>query len=315
MEEKNKEWAMFYNVENLFPPDEKFVKGESKKFSGLKKWNEWRYKHKIHRIGSVFEYIKAEKGALPMLIGLAEIADSTVLEDLLAHSVFGNQYAFVHYDSLDERGVDTALLYDKTKINYLDSETVSFIFEFGDDGKDGTDTTRDVLQCKVEYEGEMLNIFVLHLPSKRERDINQPKRDYILNTVKERAVELIKYQREPVIILGDFNENPYAENINFLLYHEGLDKLLENPFINLYTQRKYSVYYQKQGLLFDQIILSEYFYVQGAVLKFSGAEVFSHQNMKMQDGKYQGRPFRTYGGMKYLGGYSDHFPVLVEFEK
>ena len=116
MEGKNKEWVMFYNVENLFPPDEKFVKGESKKFSGLKKWNDWRYKHKIHRIASVFEYIKAEKGTLPMLIGLAEIANNSVLEDLLAHSVFEDKYAFVHYDSLDERGVDTALLYDKTKI-------------------------------------------------------------------------------------------------------------------------------------------------------------------------------------------------------
>ena len=256
MEKESKECVMFYNVENFFPPDEKFSKGESKKLSGLKRWNEWRYRHKIHRISSVFEYFREENGSLPMLIGLAEIANNEVLEDLLSHPVFEENYAFVHYDSLDERGVDTALLYDKTKIKYLDSDTISFIFELEEEGKEEMDTTRDVLQCRVEYEGEEMTVFVLHLPSKREQDINQSKRDYILHSVKERVLELTKHQKEPVMILGDFNENPYAENINFLLYHDGLDKLLENPFINLYTQRNFSTFYQKQGLLFDQIILS-----------------------------------------------------------
>ncbi len=315
MEKESKEWVMFYNVENFFPPDEKFSKGESKKLSGLKRWNEWRYRHKIHRISSVFEYFREENGSLPMLIGLAEIANNEVLEDLLSHPVFEENYAFVHYDSLDERGVDTALLYDKTKIKYLDSDTISFIFELEEEGKEEMDTTRDVLQCRVEYEGEEMTVFVLHLPSKREQDINQSKRDYILHSVKERVLELTKHQKEPVMILGDFNENPYAENINFLLYHDGLDKLLENPFINLYTQRNFSTFYQKQGLLFDQIILSEYFYMQDSKLKFTKAGVFAHENIRTRDGKYKGKPFRTYAGTRYLGGYSDHFPVWVEFEK
>ena len=315
MEKESKEWVMFYNVENFFPPDEKFSKGESKKLSGLKRWNEWRYRHKIHRISSVFEYFREENGSLPMLIGLAEIANNEVLEDLLSHPVFEENYAFVHYDSLDERGVDTALLYDKTKIKYLDSDTISFIFELEEEGKEEMDTTRDVLQCRVEYEGEEMTVFVLHLPSKREQDINQSKRDYILHSVKERVLELTKHQKEPVMILGDFNENPYAENINFLLYHDGLDKLLENPFINLYTQRNFSTFYQKQGLLFDQIILSEYFYMQDSKLKFTKAGVFAHENIRTRDGKYKGKPFRTYVGTRYLGGYSDHFPVWVEFEK
>ena len=136
-----------------------------------------------------------------------------------------------------------------------------------------------------------------------------------MHSVKERVLELTKHQKEPVMILGDFNENPYAENINFLLYHDGLDKLLENPFINLYGQRKFSTFYQKQGLLFDQIILSEYFYVQNSKLKFTKADVFAHENIKIRDGKYQGKPFRTYAGTRYLGGYSDHIHVWVEFEK
>lgn len=315
MQEDTKELVVFYNVENLFPPDEKFQKGESNKFSGLKKWNDWRYKNKLHRISSVFELMKQEKQTMPMLIGLAEVADSSVLEDLLAMPVFEGKYKYVHYDSLDERGVDTALLYDETKVKHIDSETISFIFEFDDEDRDGVDTTRDILQCKMEYEGDFINVFVLHLPSKREQNINQPKRDYILNTVKDRVVELVKNKREAIMILGDFNENPYAENINFLMYHDGTEKLLENPFIALYNQRKYSTFYSRQGLLFDQIILSEDFYIHKAPLRFKVADVFAHQEIKTRDGKYQGKPFRTYVGTRYLGGYSDHFPVLVEFMK
>ena len=113
----HKELAVFYNVENLFPPDEKFVKGESKKFSGLKKWNEWRYKHKLQRLSHVFGLMKHEKGELPFIIGLAEIADNTVLEYLIQQPVFDGRYAYVHYDSLDERGVDTALLYDSSSLS------------------------------------------------------------------------------------------------------------------------------------------------------------------------------------------------------
>jgi len=313
--ENRNELMMFYNVENLFPPDEKFQKGESRKFSGLKKWNAWRYNHKLHRLSHVFELIEKEKKTLPMIIGLAEIADSSVLEDLVSMEPFGGRYSYIHHDSLDERGVDTALLYDRTKIKFIESETMSFIFEFEEDGRDGIDTTRDVLQCKLEYENEIIHAFVLHLPSKREQDINQPKRDYILKNVKERVLEIIKGSGETVVILGDFNENPYAENINYLLYNDGSEKILENPFMHLYTERKYSTYYQRQGLLFDQIILSRDFFLHNSVLNFRKAEVFTHEDIKTREGKYQGKPFRTYAGTRYLGGYSDHFPVLVEFSK
>jgi hypothetical protein len=30
-----------------------------------------------------------------------------------------------------------------------------------------------------------------------------------------------------------------------------------------------------------------------------------------KDGKYKGYPLRTFGGSKYLNGYSDHLPVYM----
>ena len=313
MIEISHELVLFYNVENLFSPVEKIKINSKDQFGSPKKWGEWRYKNKLEKITHVFRLIEKERGVLPMMIGLAEVNSDKVLQDLIEMQPFEGRYGFVHYDSLDERGVDTALLYDKTKIKLIDSEALSFIFEI-ENNRENVDTTRDVLHCRVEYQGEAMHVFVLHLPSKREQDINQPKRDYILRSINEKIAEIVQ-REETVIVCGDFNENPGAENMNFLLFSNGVDKILENPYVELYKNRMFSTFHHKQGLLFDQIILSQDFYTLSSVLEFKEAGVFSHESMKSKDKKFLGRPFRTYAGTRYLGGYSDHYPVFVEFKK
>ncbi len=107
-----------------------------------------------------------------MIIGLAEINNQENLKDLVELEPFSNNFGIVHYDSLDERGVDTALLYDKRKISVLDSEAISFVFEKHHENPDDLDTTRDVLHCRLNYYNQkIINVFVAHLPSKREKDI------------------------------------------------------------------------------------------------------------------------------------------------
>ena len=41
---------------------------------------------------------------------------------------------------------------------------------------------------------------------------------------------------------------------------------------------------------------------------------FKPKYIVTHSGKYDGTPFPTYGGRRYLGGYSDHFPVIAKFE-
>ncbi|MBP7173008.1 MAG: endonuclease [Cloacibacterium sp.] len=311
--ESSNELVSFYNVENLFSPMERARINPKDQLNRPKKWGEWRYKNKLEKIAHVFQLIEKDRGVLPMLIGLAEINSDKVLEDLIQMQPFGDRYGFVHYDSLDERGVDTALLYDKSKIKLVDSEAISFVFEIGNN-QENVDTTRDVLHSQVEYEGEKIHVFVLHLPSKREQDINQSKRDYILKNINEKIADIVQ-RKEAVIVCGDFNENPTAENMNFLLFNNGIDKILENPYVELYKNRMFSTFHHKQGLLFDQIILSQDFYTTSSVLEFKEAVVFSHESIKSKDKRFAGRPFRTYAGTRYLGGYSDHYPVFVEFKK
>ena len=255
----SKELIAFYNVENLFLPDPPPVHKLDPTVSGLRNWDEKRYNNKLFKISHVFQLIKESENALPMLIGLSEIQGQKPLDELVKMDPFNSNYGVIHYDSMDERGVDVALLYDKSKIEVISSEPITYFFEIDDEDPANYDTTRDILFCKVKYSGEMINLFVVHLPSKRERDVNKPKRDYILKDIKEKVLKL-KSENEAVIILGDFNENPDDENLKNLLYDENFNKILTNPYVDLYNNRIFSTFHFKDGLLFDQIILSDEFY-------------------------------------------------------
>lgn len=308
------ELAMFYNVENLFVADQKPVRRHLPSASGLRNWNDWRYSNKLHKIASVFQLVKEEQGVLPMLIGLSEVQGRQPVEALSKMEPLSSNYGIVHYESMDERGVDVALLYDQSKLELLASEPISFIFEIEDKDPDNYDTTRDILYSKFRYNGSNIHVFVLHLPSKRERDVNRPKRDYIMKEIRKRVQEIVKTDNEAVMMMGDFNENPDDENLKKLLYDDENNKLMGNPFIEMYADKSFSTFHFNDGLLFDQIILSGHFSGQNFPMKFAGAEIFRPQQISNWDKRFAGRPFRTYAGTRYLGGYSDHFPVLVKFK-
>jgi hypothetical protein len=312
---ENKELIAFYNVENLFSPDKPPIHKLDPTISGLRNWDERKYKTKLFKITEVFELMQKTEGILPMLIGLSEIQGQKPLDELIKLPPFNSNYGVVHYDSLDERGVDVALLFDKSKIEIISSEPITYFFEIEDNNPANYDTTRDILHCKIKFEEEIINIFVLHLPSKREKDINKPKRQFILNDVRAKVLDLLSKSDEKIIICGDFNENPDDENINNLLYDDHLNKIFINPSLDLFKNNNFSTFYYKNGLLFDQMILSNHFFDQNAPLKFKESKVFNHQKLANREGDFKGKPFRTYAGTRYLGGYSDHFPVITEFSK
>lgn len=308
------ELLSFYNVENLFLPDPQPRHKLDPTRSGLRNWDERKYKNKLFKIAHVFQLMQEKSGMLPFIIGLSEVSGRKVLEDLVQLSPFNSEYGIVHYNSMDERKVDVAMLYDKKKVEVLDSEAITFFFEIENKNTEYYDTTRDVLYSKLKYENEIIHVFIAHLPSKREKDVNKPKRIFILNEIQRRILDLVNGGGN-VILCGDFNENPDDENLEKILYDNSQEKVLENPFQQLFSTGNYSTFHYKSGLLFDQIILSESFFKEDNMLSFRSAEVFRSEKISSRDKRFEGRPFRTYSGTRYLGGYSDHFPVFVTLGK
>ena len=146
----------FYNVENLFLPDPKPMHKLDPTISGLRSWDEGRYRNKLSKIAHVFRLMKEENGVLPFIIGLSEVSGRKVLEDLVKMEPFNSEYGIVHYNSMDERRVDVALLYDKNKVEIIDSEAITFFFEIINRSTENYDTTRDILYSKVRYKGQGL---------------------------------------------------------------------------------------------------------------------------------------------------------------
>lgn len=311
--QNNEELILFYNVENLFPPDQKAEHILNPTDSGLRNWDEKRYENKIGKVAHVLELVQEEFHILPAIIGLAEISADSVLNDIVSQQVFTGNYAYIHYDSLDERGVDVALLYDKTKCEILHSEPISFIFEFENPGTSSFDTTRDVLFCKVKLDNKIFDLYIVHLPSKRDKDVNKPKREHILKKIKEKILEEQEENSLPAIVMGDFNDNADDVLINDFIKNNDTE-ILKNPFFELFKNKKYSTFHNSDGLSFDQILLGPEFFSEDFKINFEEAFVFDNFKLASWERKFQDRPFRTYAGTRYLGGYSDHFPVLVKLK-
>lgn len=118
----------FYNVENLFLPDAPPAHKLDPTPSGLASWDDRKYQNKLLKIAHVFHLMQEREGSLPVLLGISEVQGRKPLEDLVKLSPFENEYGIVHYESMDERGVDVALLYKKSSVEIISSEPISYFF-------------------------------------------------------------------------------------------------------------------------------------------------------------------------------------------
>src|SRR5690606_26760699 len=112
--------------------------------NSAKKWTQQRYENKLRKLSFAISNIgKSETGKHPAIVGLAEVENAKVLKDLIAQKNLENcHYNFVHYNSLDERGIDVALIYDRRAFSIIHSETFN-IYLVDADGS--LDFTRDIL--------------------------------------------------------------------------------------------------------------------------------------------------------------------------
>ena len=301
----------FYNLENLFDTqNDPHTLDEDFTAASPKSWNETRFRKKISNLAKVISKIGTDKyGFPPVLLGVAEVENSTVLDALVASKQLQDKmYSYVHFDSPDERGIDTALLYRKNYLEILSKETHTLYVtnKFGE-----RDFTRDILHVHAKLEEHPLHILVNHWPSRRQGDevtsykrIAAAKKNLdIITTI------LSENPNERIIIMGDFNDDPQSESIQKLTSEN-----FYNPMEVLLSNIQGSLNHDETWHLFDQVIISHNF-LQGNPnpFQFESAHIFDPQEVREKIEKYKHLPLRTYVGTKYLGGYSDHFPVYSIF--
>ena len=304
----------FYNCENLFDAyDDKRTNDDDFLPSSVKKWTLSRYENKLRKLSFVISNIgKTETGKHPALVGLAEVENAKVVKDLIQFKHLADcNYGYVHYNSLDERGIDVALLYDKTVFKVTHSET--FNIELIND--DGTlDFTRDILLVSGLLDGEKIHVIVNHWSSRREGEKEtEPKRMASSSKVSE-IIQSLKADDPDakIVVIGDFNDEPFSNSIRTLVDANQL----YNPMATLRSFSRGSTNHDRKWNLFDQILISINFFKSSKnQFEFFKANIFDEEFLKLFRGKFKGSPFRTYVGKKYVGGYSDHFPVYAIFKR
>ncbi|WP_426432021.1 endonuclease/exonuclease/phosphatase family protein [Winogradskyella sp. HB-48] len=303
----------FYNIENLFDiENDPLTNDDDFLPTSAKRWTSKRYQNKLRKIGSVITKIGEENtGTAPVIIGLAEVENRNVLMDLTnSEHLIDLGYDFVHFDSLDERGVDVALLYKTNLFEVENSETFSVYLQ-NDLGL--RDYTRDILLVQGRFGNEKLHIIVNHWSSRREGEKETEYKRIAAADVVNSIIARLKNENNDakIIVMGDFNDNPENESISLL----EKESSLYNPFKTIQSHNKGSLNHNFQWNMFDQILFTNNFFnFNSSNLKFVKADVFNSNFVTQYHGKYKGQPFRTYVGKKYKGGYSDHFPVYVQFK-
>ena len=304
----------FYNVENFY------AKTTSIEHSFLpsnnSKWIDNRYDTKVDRISHAISRIGfKETEELPLFVGLSEVENTDVLEDLVRNErIKKANYDYIFYESLDERKINVCCIYQKDKIKVINSEPIRVVFK---DTTGSKSYTRDILFVESEFETEKIYFFIVHLPSKLDQEINQEKRRILLGKIRQR-IDLILNQNSDakIVVMGDFNDTPTADNIRLELntrakQDEVKKAELYNPMVSLMSYQRGSLVHKKQWMLFDQILLTKGFLTEKNKIKLVKTDIFDAAFLTLNIGKMGAFPNRTFIGSKYLGGYSDHFPVYA----
>ena len=337
LEAKGKHYVIgFYNLENLFDTYHDEGKNDYEYLpDGANEWTDAKYQKKLHNMARVIASMKEDNHQWHAILGVSEIENRHVLEDLVADPQIAEaNYQIVHYDGPDRRGVDVGMLYDPSRVKVLDSESIPYTFDSQrikfDMDKEGQANfrTRDILMVHCLVDGEHFAIYVLHLPS-RIGGKGQDLRARGGEITYEHSMKMMeKYPGIKCVVMGDMNDNPTDESM--ALYLRGREKIDEvgpqdyfSPFLSMFKAGYSSLYYRGEGNIYDCVLVNYNlahapegtFQIIPITKKKYYGRVFSKPFMTNQSGQYKGTPFRTFSNGAFVGGYSDHYPTYIVIKK
>ena len=298
----------FYNVENFFDPYPNSKAGYNEfDPGGIRGWNRQKYNAKRDNI---YRVITALGGwNMPALVAFAEIENRQVLEAVIRETPLnGKGFDIIHYDSKDERDIDVGLIYDKMLLKPLLTKSIKVSLP------DTNNPTRDILYVKFLVFRDTLHLFVNHWPSRYGGLLESaPYRYSAAETLSHHIDSLCSGRGSPhILIMGDFNDNP--ADISISLLRGAGDSCLRQLVPHSANTKVNGTYKYKQlWEYFDQILVSKSMLKGSIWINKPVYQVFDEDFLLEPDERYVGyKPYRTFIGFKYHGGFSDHLPVYID---
>ena len=311
--------VMSYNVENFLDyRQDSLTPATGAESIGKKDWSAVRYYQKRDNIAKVI--VAVGGWSPPVLVGLCEVQNRRVLDDLTQHSSLRRiQYKVSHFESPDPRGIDVALLYQPKFFQPYLEKPVRIRF-----ANNPSRRTRDILYVAGKLRnGDTLHVFVNHFPSRLGGELeSESGRLEVARVLRWQVDSLFRITPAAnVIIMGDFNDYPDNKSLSQVLgalpdKASVMVQSLINLCYSIHKEGKIGSYkHAGQWGMLDQIIVSSHLMDRNATVSVvdSSARVFDAPFLLEDDVKWLGKqPFRTFLGMKYHGGFSDHLPVYVD---
>ncbi len=266
--------------------------------AGGRRWSRKRFYGKCDAVAKALFWMGDRYGRMPDLIGVAEVENKGVLQKLLrATALRKYDYGIVHYESGDRRGIDVAVMYRKSSMELVSSS-------LGTPSHNGEKmTTRDILHVKMRLpDGQEVDFVVNHHPSKfgGEKE-SKGRREAAMETLKQICDSL---GNEHVIAMGDFNDTPDSESFDMI------GNTLVNKGTVLHERGEGTIRYDGKWDLIDM------FMVSAPLDSVTRMEVCRIPFLMVRDRRHPGeKPLRTYSGPRYLGGVSDHCPIVLKMKQ
>ena len=293
--------VVFWNVENFFDYMDGGTGDSDAEWSsrGARRWTKKKFLTKCDYIAKSLFWIGEKYGKMPDVIGLAEVENRNVLWKLLNETLLRKcGYKIVHYDSNDRRGIDVALLYNQSSFKKISSSMIVPVLN------DVKIQTRDILQvCLEDGMGQKINMIVNHHPSKYGgSDVSEVRRDAAMKSLRHMCDSLSMTQEGvSVVVMGDFNDTPDA------IQFSQLNGMLVNKSDSLFKAGRGTIRYQGKWDLIDMFLVSQ------DISDCSSMDILEIPYLMTYEKKYPGfKPLRTYSGPRYLGGVSDHCPIVLQ---
>ena len=294
--------VMFWNVENFFDWTDSGFSSSDEEFSaeGSRRWSRSRFNAKCNAVAKTVFAAADRYGALPDAVCFAELENGLVLRRLLSGTSLSRAgYRVLHYDSPDPRGIDCGMIYRERSLPLRRSSACHIYDTAG-----AVMPTRDILLAEFDS----LCILVNHHPSKLGGKSDRRQRAMLrLDSLRDSLAALGKR----VLSLGDFNEDIWTGNmggppgaaaaVSASARAGGAGGVASGSFAGgARGTIKYNGAWEKiDGHIADGFRAAREY-------------IFEFAPLLTRDRAYGGmKPLRTYSGPRYLGGVSDHLPIVV----
>ncbi|MCF7832819.1 MAG: hypothetical protein K9N05_04495 [Candidatus Marinimicrobia bacterium] len=286
---------MFWNVENLFDiSDDQYKKDGDFLPGGVKRYTYRSYCLKVQHLADVVNKIN------PHILAMVEVENKPALEALRCELKQRDKWRILIDDGPDIRGIDPALMYRSDKVKYCGHCYYPvFIKQRGYH-------SRPIMRVDLAIQESLdtIAVFINHWPSRRGgKEASDRYRNFAASVLLDAIDQTLKtHPNHRIIMTGDFNDDHCDSCLTILC---------ENPRINYLEKRLpkkiYGTYYHNGDWIhFDHFLIANF---EGAENKVYDAQIIAPYWIRE---KKTNGPLRFYKGAETLGGYSDHYPILLK---